>query len=280
MTKNIQPDDSTGNTHDASRSGDIVHPGETPPSSSSAVHPEPDAEWPKGKLPEQKLKWDLVQAARVFDWEVYQSVKRSQIGIYAPPKYVVWGQELCAHDIPKGGKDAAATCALELGLSRLRREFPELAKICSAHRQVLKGQDPETMDWFESFGTVSVDPGPSGTREQPYKRHIPEELAKQLGNLADELGMSNSKLCLLVLMAAQLGATNYVKPVYQEAIVTTLRRFAGRLKRRAARAQEYAEVAASAEPEPEAREYSIDDVVDRRRRKSTGRNDNDNDEEA
>ncbi len=78
--------------------------------------------------------------------------------------------------------------------------------------------------------------------------------------MAADLGMSASQLAMLALMAAHVGAKGYVKPRYQECMVTTLRRFCDALARRAVRARAHAEAAEEA-PETDAREYSMDDVI-------------------
>ena len=159
----------------------------------------------------------------------------------------------------RGGKDAAATCALEFGLSRLRR-FPGIREICKARGQLIQHGDPEQMEFFDRFGTVDADTGGAGACEKPYKRHVPEALAKQIGQLAADLGMPSSQLAVLALMGAHLGATGYVKPRYQEAIKTTLERFRNALDRRAKRALAYAEAPPEV-PETDARAYSMDDVI-------------------
>ena len=116
------------------------------------------------------------------------------------------------------------------------------------------------MDFFDRFGTVDPDTGGAGTHRGAYKRHVPEALAKKLGQLAADLGMSASQLAILALMAAHLGAKGYIRPRYQKSIVTTLGRFRDALAGRAKRAREYAEAVPDAQ-EADACEYSIDDVL-------------------
>ncbi|MEQ1897615.1 MAG: hypothetical protein ABL971_09560 [Vicinamibacterales bacterium] len=178
--------------------------------------------------------------------------------MYKMPSFLLWGQEALATSM-RGSKDAAAACALEFGLRRLSR-FPGLREICRARTQVIQRGDPVVMDFFDQFGTLDFDAGGTGTRDRRYRRHVPEQLAARLGQLATGLGMSTSHLAILALMAAHLGAAAYLRPQYQACIVTTLQRFRDALLRRAPQAQAYANATADA-PETATREYSMDDVL-------------------
>jgi hypothetical protein len=202
---------------------------------------------------------DLARAALSFNARVAQAGPRTELAVSRFPKYLQWGQEALAKSIHGGGKDAAATCALYLGLSLLR-EFPGLADICAARARVVPRSDPEAMDWFERFGTVDADTGGAGTLDKAYRRSIPERLAKELGLLAGDLGMPVSHLAILALMAAHLGTKGYVAPRYQSCIVITLRRFLDALARRSVRAKAYADAAPATE-KLDTHDYSMADVL-------------------
>jgi hypothetical protein len=227
-----------------------------------------DLEWPEDEaLPAQGSEWTLLAAAEAFDVDAMQSSARVQLGLYRLPAYLPWAVECLSKRMKKGGKDAAATCALEFGLDRIR-QFPGIKEICAARAVVLPTGDPEALSWFDRFGEIDQTTNHVGLLDKAYKRRITERLAKEIGQLAAELGMHGSELGVFALMAAFLGPPELLRESYQLCIVSVLKSLKARLEARAERAREFALAARLYTPADSQYHFSLDDVLGPRRQRN------------
>jgi hypothetical protein len=222
----------------------------------------PALEWPI-ILPDQRpAPYSLIQEAKSAATSARLAGDRKQVAAYRPPSCIVWGIERLARQIPKGGLDAAATLALEVGIGRLCG-IPGVKDLRGARARALPFGDPEAMHFFDNFGLLNIEAGRAGTSRDRYVRDLPAGLVRVCGRIAADLGLSISILVTLAYCAALIGEEELVPRKYQQALYDTLCHFRDRVARRLVQAQDYlrADPIAQSDGRPQ---YSFDDVIRRK----------------
>jgi hypothetical protein len=181
---------------------------------------------------------DLIAVARRYAASMHDSTQapKTVIAVYRCPNYLRWAVEALSEQGTGGAIEPAATCLLEAGLGTIHK-FPGVEEIRRARAVVLPGGDAETMAFFNTFPNIDVLS--AGTGDCTYRLHLAAPLAKRLHKLARSLGLSVSRLGLLVLMAGAVEAPSCSTPRARKAMVLALRSFRAVLERRAAEAQSW-----------------------------------------
>ena len=178
------------------------------------------------------LPRDLYAIARHYAAEMKAAGQgdKTVMALYRVPAYLRWSVESLSEEATGGALEPAATAALDIGLATIRT-FPGVHEICAARLSVLACGDAEVMSWFNSFPAVSAlaentdDTG-------GWRLHVSRTVAKTFAKLARSLGMSISRLATYALMAGVLHGPSLSAARYRKAMLDTLQRLKGELRRR------------------------------------------------
>ncbi len=203
---------------------------------------------------------DLVAIARATGAHMrgVPAGEKTVLALYRCPDYLRWGVEALSEAATNGALEPAGNCLLKAGLSTIR-QFPGVAEIGAARRAVLAQGSAETMHWFNNFPLVDVSA--AGTDDiRQYRMHVVKPLAKEEAKLARSLGLSNSRLGILALMAGLLQVPRFSAPKYRKAMVGTLQDLRDATERRGREARARAD-AVPARDTAEDERWTIADVI-------------------